>query len=304
MLKFIDVYHGNPTSTVDAALAASDGVIAKASEGGGYVDPEHAATVAAARKAGKLVGHYHFGWFGQDPATQAAHFVTAAGARPGEVLALDVEREANAGVAQWPASAHDRLGFLLEFSRQVLHLTGAPCWHYANRSDWAALLAAATPAQKAQLLALPLWIADPSSPNGHPAISTPWTMQQIGISAGIDRDVFNGTAAAFHALGVPTVAAPAPKPVPVPPTPTPRPEPAPRPVVRLSELRWLRSSSSSLILSKALVAEHLISVARSLWTIRGNGLALRHYRTLHGFGKDTAGAVRALGKAHGFDVEA
>jgi lysozyme len=54
----------------------------------------------------------------------------------------------------------------------------------------------------------PLWIADPSSPVGHPRVPAPWTtwtMHQYAITGNIDRDVakFNSRADMSAHLGVP-----------------------------------------------------------------------------------------------------
>ena len=217
MMRGIDVYHGNPSSTTAAAMVDAEFVIPKASEGQRYKDPEHDATVAAARAHGKLVGHYHFGWFGLPAIQQARHFVDAANPQVGDTMWLDVEREAGAPAAQWPGAA-SRVAFTLAFEAEVARLTGANCGHYANRSDWAELLNACTPPARAALLARPLWIADPSSPDGHPAISTPWVMQQVGIANNIDRDLFNGGPVQWKALGVSSsiVSPPTPLPTPVP----------------------------------------------------------------------------------------
>lgn len=207
----MDCYHGNSMVSVRSALSASDAVVAKASENltrdvarPTYpTDSSHDWTISLARSMGKMVGHYHFGWLGSDPIKQAEFFVNVADPLPGETMWLDVEREQNATAAQWPASPVDRLAFTLEFSAHVASLCGANCGHYCNRSDWSALLGAGTFAQEQALLARPLWIADPSSPDGRPAISQPWFMQQTAIVNNIDRDLINGDATAWAAIGVP-----------------------------------------------------------------------------------------------------
>lgn len=221
MLKFIDVYHGNSSSSIAAALPTVDGIIVKTTEDQ-HVDAAHDATVHAARAAHKLIGHYHFGWLGRSAQAQASAFVTAADAQPGETLWLDYEPEPGSGTAQWPAVAA-RVAWVLEFVAAVNKATGARCGIYANTSEWPALLRAASNSQRTQLLALPLWIAAPSYPAGKPPV-TGWLLQQTGIVGGLDRDVFNGTPAAFRALGVPSPVAAV-----VTPPPAPAPAPAPKP---------------------------------------------------------------------------
>jgi GH25 family lysozyme M1 (1,4-beta-N-acetylmuramidase) len=218
MFPAIDVYHGNDPAAIAQAEAHADAVIVKASEALSR-DTGHDAIVANARNAGKLIGHYHFGWFGENMDTQAAFFVNVAKPLPGDTIWLDVERESG-DVIQWPASAPVRVAAVLAFAYYASHLTGARCGHYANRSDWAAMLNAATPIQRAALLTYPLWIADPSSPAGKPAISEPWFMQQTGSPGNIDHDLVNGTTYDWLRIAVPEpVKPPSPTPTPLPPSP-------------------------------------------------------------------------------------
>ncbi|GMV30950.1 MAG: hypothetical protein AMXMBFR59_30750 [Rhodanobacteraceae bacterium] len=89
----VDLSHHN--ASVDfAALAAAGiaGVIHKATQGAGYVDPTYAARQAQARTAGLRWGAYHFG-DGSDPQTQADHFLATANPAAGDLLVLDVEQD-------------------------------------------------------------------------------------------------------------------------------------------------------------------------------------------------------------------
>lgn len=113
----IDVSHHNGPA-IDFAAAARNGVAAvihKATQGAAFVDPMFAANREKALAAGLLFGSYHFGT-GEDGGTQAAFFLETTGARPGELLALDFERN-NAGPSMTLEEArafvsviHDRLG--------------------------------------------------------------------------------------------------------------------------------------------------------------------------------------------------
>jgi len=69
----------------------------------------------------------------------------------------------------------------------------------------------------ADLDGYPLWIADPTSPAGHPVIPAPWktcAIHHYDISGPIDRDVANyaSQAAMFEALGKHTIQPPPPPP--------------------------------------------------------------------------------------------
>lgn len=79
----------------------------KATEGTGYANPLHDQQVATARKAGKVIGHYHFLQPGS-PIAQARFFVAKARAQHGDLLACDWETS---------ASVADKDAFLAEVKR-------------------------------------------------------------------------------------------------------------------------------------------------------------------------------------------
>lgn len=91
----IDISHYENVSqdfrkTADAGIVA---VILKATEGVGFVDNTFAPRVVAARKAGLLVGAYHY-LDGGDPAAQVANFLTVAKSEAGvDWLAIDWEQD-------------------------------------------------------------------------------------------------------------------------------------------------------------------------------------------------------------------
>lgn len=81
----------------DWAAHKADGVafaFIKASEGQRSRDARFATHIAGAKKAGLIVGGYHFGWPNQDAATEAANYIAAVKsvAGPGFVHWLDLER--------------------------------------------------------------------------------------------------------------------------------------------------------------------------------------------------------------------
>lgn len=227
-LRVVDVYHGNAASTITAAAPGFDAIVIKASEAT-TADKAHGITAAWARNGGKEVGHYHYLWVGTAIGSQVDAFLASAAMKPGETAWVDVERTSgltSTGTAQqWGASWAQRLSSTLTFAAAVRSRSGARCGLYCNKATWSALLSAASTAQRAALLALPLWIAAPSDPVGAPGIHEPWVMQQYGISGGLDRDYFAGDRAAWRALGVPApaqpvIVAPPPTPEPAPPTTT------------------------------------------------------------------------------------
>lgn len=100
-LKVIDISHHNTVGGSGPALAGFQlahafgirGVIHKASQGTGYVDPMYAKRRQAAIDAGLLWGAYHFA-DASDPVAQVEHFLDAAAAEPDTLVALDYEPNA------------------------------------------------------------------------------------------------------------------------------------------------------------------------------------------------------------------
>lgn len=87
----IDLSHHNGNVNLQKAAAAGVvGVIHKATQGTGFVDPLYAANRKAAGAAGLLWGAYHFGT-GADPVVQAKKFLQVAAAGPQDLLVLDFE---------------------------------------------------------------------------------------------------------------------------------------------------------------------------------------------------------------------
>src|SRR5438876_7309675 len=116
MTEWIDVSSNNG-SLIGAYLPICDGVIVKATQGAGYVNPYHDTQVAQARAAGKRVGHYH--WTEQwlhTPRQEVDHFLSFTHHLPGDILAFDVEDQRtpagdwSAWVAEALAYCRDRTG--------------------------------------------------------------------------------------------------------------------------------------------------------------------------------------------------
>lgn len=191
MLTFgIDVSSVNGTPLPPAT--AYDFVFVKATEGHTYVNPDHGAQVAEARRAGKIVGHYHFVWPGDIPG-QVAHFLANVSLAAGDILALDWETTGSGTFAT--GAEKDQFLQLLKAQRP-----GFRSVLYCNRDFW---LNHDTTSECGD----GLWIADPSAPAGVPNVRHPWTFHQFGEAGGVDRNAYNGTDAQLrtwaHAVPVP-----------------------------------------------------------------------------------------------------
>ena len=148
--------------------------------------------MAAVRASGKLAGAYHFAWPNQNPTTEAANFVKAAGLRPGELACLDMERQ-TAGES-WAT----RVAYALTWCSEVKRQTGATPLIYVNWNWIKGMRSAATAAQWAELTTYPCWLAEwsdvagqHSTINGQGGTSEggwPIAMHQYGVINGLDRD--------------------------------------------------------------------------------------------------------------------
>ena len=123
-LKFVDVY-----SESGVALATepnSQGTIVKMTQGIGYVNPLANAQYAAAKKAGRLLGAYHYAG-GNDPVKEANYFISNIKNYVKEaVLVLDWEGYQNA--------AFGNTSWCLKFVNEVHRLTGVWCMIYVQAS--------------------------------------------------------------------------------------------------------------------------------------------------------------------------
>jgi lysozyme len=93
----IDLSHFNTVTDFNAVKGDGIvGVIHKASEGVGYVDPDYHARRAQALAAGLWWGAYHFGT-SDDGAAQAQHFLSTVNPGPNDLLVLDFEQNTAGG---------------------------------------------------------------------------------------------------------------------------------------------------------------------------------------------------------------
>jgi lysozyme len=187
----IDVSHVNESplwSQVHAAGIA--GVIHKATQGTGSVDPAFASARTAAPAAGLLWGAYHFGT-GDDAKAQAQFFLDTVQPDAQTLCAIDFESSGT------PMS----LAQLLAWVETVQNATGRPPVVYGGLSLlFPEIGTAAYPA----LAACPLWVAQytpASAPSGiPPQVWKQWTLWRYtdngrvdGIPTAVDRSRFAGT---------------------------------------------------------------------------------------------------------------
>lgn len=218
-------------ATIDFKAMAEGGivgVIVKATQGTGYVNPYFATDVAAAHEAGLLVGAYHFAQFGTtgDPSAEIAHFKAVVGSLVHELgLWLDVEDN---GGKQWYELGDPTKAALDELA-QGEALSGL-------YTDQAALdgLTGAPWAHK-------LWIADPSGTYGGAAWARQLAPQNVpGVQGLCDvSELLAGRGLNPYGDEAPEAPqGPAPAPVPQQPTPAPSGPLAPSEAdVQLPELR-------------------------------------------------------------------
>ncbi|MFD0687497.1 glycoside hydrolase family 25 protein [Actinomadura fibrosa] len=172
--------HGVDVSSYDSSFDV-DGlafVFVKATEGRGYINPRRADQTARAREAGCVVGFYHFLLGGRPlrPArikAQAKYFVKHCGARDGDILAVDWERDPKGRRA---SSAQKDL-----FLRTVKELRpDHRVILYCNRSLW-------TDPGTTHDCGDGLWIADYRKA-GEPLIDDAWLFHQH-TSEPLDKNV-------------------------------------------------------------------------------------------------------------------
>ncbi|WP_067449743.1 glycoside hydrolase family 25 protein [Actinomadura macra] len=174
MLNGVDVSSHNPSYEAKGL----DFVFVKATEGTSYTNPERAEQVKVARRHGCVVGHYHYLRPGRAlrPAritAQAKYFVKHCGAREGDILALDWEKDPKGRRAT--SSQKD------EFLHKVKQLRpGHRVILYTNRDLW-------SDPGTGDYTGDGLWIADYRKA-GDPKIDHEWLFHQY-TSEPLDKNV-------------------------------------------------------------------------------------------------------------------
>jgi hypothetical protein len=171
-----------------------DFVCIKVTQGTWYVSPVWQQQLAEARADGLVVLFSHFPEAAQDIPAQVA-FMRATVADqllPGDLVQLDWETDPATGTAP---DCVQKDALLAAMSQTF---PGHKVVLYCNLDFWRTVDTTSDCADG-------LWIADPSSPPGQPAVRHPWLIHQYDISGDLDQDVAAfSTRAAFAAwAGVP-----------------------------------------------------------------------------------------------------
>lgn len=202
--------HGVDVSNYQADWSPASGdtfVFLKATEGRTYTSPALAGQTSRARKAGIVVGFYHFMWPG-NPEEQAQFFVRQSNPQPGDLLVCDWEKSGTTN--------EDKDRFIKEVKRLAPHcLTGL----YCNTSWWLTI-------DKTSYYGDFLWIADYRSTSvqtGTPPIRTRWLFWQYSDKP-IDQNWCRFESKAELVAWAKSLIPSPPKP------PTPPPPPKPKPV--------------------------------------------------------------------------
>lgn len=220
MLHGIDIAANNGLTHIP--LAQDFGIV-KSTESTNYHNPNHPAQVTALRKAGKLVGHYHFLHPTIDGTEQAKYFLAHTTLMAGDIVCADMEMS-NGTQAQ-------RLESAIAFLRYIKATLKCSPFLYSYPDYLRQLVASGL--NLTELRSYPLWIAEY---NGKDVVDSAdmygwrvWTMHQNADAPFVDRDVFDGDRTTWQRLAIPRYTPPAP----VPPKPKPTPAPA-LPVVTIT----------------------------------------------------------------------
>lgn len=197
----LDVSHHQ--GVIDWRAVARDGrfrfVWIKATEGGDFVDPRFAANWRGARRAGFVVGAYHFFTLCRPGIEQAANLLAALPEvrDPTLPVAVDLELGGNCAARPEPSDVRRELDAFLE---SVEVHTGRPSVLYTTYEFHEAYLAGAWPRSR------PLWLRSVFTRPGSLDDVT-WTFWQYlprgrvdGIDGVVDQNAFAGDSAAFARL--------------------------------------------------------------------------------------------------------
>lgn len=157
----VDVYSGSSDSIIRDPHV--QGVIVKATQGTGYVNPACNHQYALAKSLGKKLGLYHYA-AGGNPEAEANYFINNIKNYVGTaVLALDWEKAENHSWGDYNWS--------LRFVKEVHRLTGVWCMIYCQASSLAQVGSCASVS--------PLWVADYLTMNWHS-----WVLPNMNVPTG------------------------------------------------------------------------------------------------------------------------
>lgn len=214
--------YGNDTSVYQSSVPKADFGIIKATEGLTYTDAPFVSRARQLKSWGEPRGAYHFAHPSEDPIRQAEFFlskVDAAGFTKADKLFLDHESLSLASpkrMALAGAEHDDKVRLEASMSAATRAQWAAEWCAYVTKHAWKpgvyTYLGFAWAGYCDGLGGYELWIADPSSPAGHPRVPSPWhtwSLHQYSSAGNLDRDVFNGTRASW--VGAPTPTPPPPE---------------------------------------------------------------------------------------------
>lgn len=191
-LKFVDTSHWNGTYTPHGP------VVAKATEGVNYVDPQYAATKAACAKGHYVFGGYHF----LDPGNilaQARHAFSVIGKSTGAMA--DVERSSGGSV-----SLAETFDFIDEYHRLggIMEVAYVPRWYWS--SVWGSPSLLGFPKRNVKIVTSDYTTYSDTGPGWTPygglkASDIAWWQY---TDKPVDGDAFKGTAAQLGELLLPT----------------------------------------------------------------------------------------------------
>jgi GH25 family lysozyme M1 (1,4-beta-N-acetylmuramidase) len=212
---------GKAISWTKLKQAGNSFAIVKATEGSTYTNPWYARDVAGARAAGLVVGAYHYARptsSMSSAVSQARHFAAVVGdvRRPGTMPPI-LDLETTGGL-----SAGQLVTWAQVFTETMRELTGRAPVVYTYVNFWSTRMAGT-----AAFTRFPLWLAY-YNPRVYPPLIGGWSEHAMwqytdrarisGISGGVDRNRFMGTAAELAAFADGTL--PTPWPVDAPAAPT------------------------------------------------------------------------------------
>lgn len=212
-----DVSDNNGQLNFDVYASNSNFIVAKCSEGTGYIDKEYGFNREQARLKGLLFGSYHFarpdlGNSAQAEAEYFANLIKGDPIRQGEIVVLDYEADWAGDVVGWCKAWLDAVTELLGV-KPLIYLSES----LVNQYDWQPVVDAGYGLWIAKYLYNPTPDAEFNTGKWEFAAMYQWTDKQTvpGANGVLDGDVFFGTTDQFKLYGY--------QPAPVQPDPTPAP---------------------------------------------------------------------------------
>ena len=189
----IDVSNNNGAITLTQGFSGLDFVIAKATQGVGFIDRTLQWYRNQARAAGALYGAYHFGETGLSAGgSEAVHFLAALALIDGPLSGWSLWYDYEAPESGWDTTPDNDAGVILDFIAHIKHAhPGAKVGIYSNLDGFGRIL----PVMNARGLLTydALWLAEPNNQLETPdaplaRYGASWTIHQYETFHGTDRD--------------------------------------------------------------------------------------------------------------------